>query len=135
MIVTEDLGKLIKAMIHRVKTFLIHHQVPINNHQTLIYSIRLQLNTIPLRTASRRNGQYGRYNLRATQDQIGSTIGEEFGSVRAQGSLGRDLVTVGEASGRETACDRLAKSLHKTTPRPDPDRPSSSPLSAIRFRL
>ena len=33
----------------------------------------------------------------------------EFGSVRAQGSLGRDLVTVGEASGRETACDRLAK--------------------------
>ena len=33
----------------------------------------------------------------------------EFGSVRAQGSLGYDLVTVGAASGaRETAGDRLA---------------------------
>ncbi|KAF2562311.1 hypothetical protein F2Q70_00015986 [Brassica cretica] len=54
---------------------------------------------------------------------------------RAQRSLGYDLVTVGAANGaRETAGDRLAVTGQKTIPRPDPDHPSSSLLSAIRSR-
>ncbi|KAF3557026.1 hypothetical protein F2Q69_00016522 [Brassica cretica] len=55
---------------------------------------------------------------------------------RAQRSLGYDLVTVGAANGaRETAGDRLVVTGQKTTPRPDPDHPSSSLLSSIRSRL